>query len=99
MIKKRIREIIKTGKRFETENFILYFKKREDLKIGFITHSKIGKPVMRNKVKRIIREVIRGNFEKGDFLFILKKGIIEKSKDEIKNEIGKIKNEIGYSAY
>ncbi|MCM8786008.1 MAG: ribonuclease P protein component [Candidatus Omnitrophica bacterium] len=94
MIKKKIREILKKGNKFETDNFILYFKKRDDLKIGFIISSKIGKPNQRNRIKRIIREKIREKFKSGDFLIIFKKEIIEKSKEEIKNNIEKIENEI-----
>ncbi|MFN4227825.1 MAG: ribonuclease P protein component [Candidatus Ratteibacteria bacterium] len=96
MIKKKIREILKTGYKFETDSFILYFKKRDDLKIGFITSSKIGKPTQRNRIKRIIREKIRERFESGDFLIILKKNIIENSKEEIRDNIEKVADEISY---
>ncbi len=94
MIKRIIREILKEGKKFETEYFNLYLKKRENLKIGFIANSKIGNPVRRNKAKRIIRELVRKNFKKGDFVFILKKDIIDKSKLEIEKIFERIKNEI-----
>ncbi|MCM8833395.1 MAG: ribonuclease P protein component [Candidatus Omnitrophica bacterium] len=90
MIKKKIMEILKTGDKFETDNFILYFKKRNDLKIGFIISSKIGKPSQRNRLKRIIREKIRKKFKSGDFLIIFKKGIIEESEAKIKNSIERI---------
>ncbi|HOK56891.1 MAG TPA: ribonuclease P protein component [bacterium] len=92
MIKKRIREILKKGKKIETEYFKLYLNKRNDLKIGFLISSKIGKVVKRNKAKRIIREIVRNNFKKGDFILVLKKEIIEKRK--IEEVFEKIKNEI-----
>lgn len=90
MIRKRIREILKNGKKFETDFFILYFKERDDLKIGFLISSKIGKPVKRNKVKRIIREIVREKFKKGDFIFVLKKDIIDKTKEEIETRFENI---------
>ncbi|MCM8803958.1 MAG: ribonuclease P protein component [Candidatus Omnitrophica bacterium] len=92
MINRKFKEIIKDGKKIETEYFKLYFKKREDLKIGFIVNKKVGIPVKRNKVKRILREIVRNNFKKGDFLFILKSQIIDKNK--IDGIFEKIKNEI-----
>lgn len=94
MIKKKFKEIIEDGKKIETEYFKLYFKKRDDFKIGFIVNSRIGIPVKRNKAKRFIREIVRNNFKKGDFLFVLKKEIIDKNKDEIETIFEKIKNEI-----
>ncbi|MCM8817910.1 MAG: ribonuclease P protein component [Candidatus Omnitrophica bacterium] len=93
-MKKRIRELLKEGKKFESLYFNLYVNKREDLKIGFIVNSKIGNPVKRNKAKRIIREIIRKNFKKGDFLFLLKKEAIETEKENIENFFENIKNEI-----
>lgn len=93
-MKKRIREILKEGKKFETVYFNLYLKKRDDLKIGFITSSKIGRPVKRNKVKRIIREIVRKKIKKGDFLFILKKEALEVKKEDLENIFESIKNEI-----
>jgi ribonuclease P protein component len=98
MIKKKIREILKEGKKIETEFFTLYFKKREDFKIGFLLNSKIGKPVKRNRVKRIIRELVRKNFKKGDFIFVLKKDVIEKGKDEIEKIFGGIVEKISCSS-
>ena len=94
MIKKKIREILKEGKKIDTEFFILYFKKREDLKIGFLLNSKIGKPVKRNKAKRIIREIVKKYFKSGDFIFVLKKNVIEKGKDEIEKIFGGIVEKI-----
>lgn len=91
MIRKQIRGIIKKGKKIENDFFILYFKERNDLKIGFLINSKIGKPVKRNKVKRIIREIIRKKFGKGDFIFILKKDIIDKTKEEIERKFEAVK--------
>lgn len=93
MIKKKLKKIIEEGKRIETEYFKLYLKKG-DFKIGFLVNSKIGNPVKRNRVKRIIREILRKNFKKGDFLFVLKKEIIDKKRFEIENVFERIKNEI-----
>jgi len=97
MIKKKIREILKKGDKIDTEIFTLYFKKREDLKIGFLINSKIGKPVERNRIKRIIREIVKENFKSGDFIFILKKNIIETGKDEIEKIFGEIIEKICHS--
>ncbi|MGC8976685.1 MAG: ribonuclease P protein component [Candidatus Ratteibacteria bacterium] len=97
MIKKKIREILKNGKRIKTEYFDIYIKKREDLKIGFIANAKIGSPVKRNKIKRYIRELVKANFKKGDMLFVLKREVMDREKDQIEDIFKKIKNEINNS--
>ncbi|MCM8772478.1 MAG: ribonuclease P protein component [Candidatus Omnitrophica bacterium] len=98
-MRKKIQNLLKEGKKIETKLFNLYFKNREDLKIGFIGTSKIGKPVKRNKAKRYLREIIRKNFKKGDFLFVLKKEIIDKNFEDIERVFKEIKNEITEMPY
>lgn len=86
-MRKSIYNIIKSGRKLKSNLFNLYFKERDDYKIGFIASSKIGKPVKRNYAKRVIREYWKKNFKKGDFIFVLKPGIIDRTKEEILKEI------------
>jgi len=71
----------------------LFYKKNDDLKkFAFIVSKKISKrAVDRNKIKRILSEVIRkklDKFEKGTRLvFLSKKEILGKRKEEIEKEI------------
>lgn len=94
MIKKKIREIIKNGYKIDTPLFRVAIRNRKDLKIGFIVSKKIGKSFDRNRIKRIIRDIVRKNFKKGDFIFILKSESINKPAEIISHEFDRIKNEI-----
>ena len=93
-MRKRIREILKEGKKFETDFFNLYYKNSEIYRIGFIGGEKAGKPVKRNRIKRIMREIMRENFKDGDFIITLKncnvdEGRIIEKLNEIIREIQK----------
>jgi len=86
-MRKSISEIIKAGKRIKGNLFNIYYRERGNYKIGFIASSKIGKPVRRNYVKRVIRELWRKNFKKGDFIFVLKPPSLNSKREEIEKEI------------
>jgi len=86
-MRKSIFEIIKTGKRIKGNLFNVYYRERVNYKIGFIASSKIGKPVRRNYVKRVIRELWRKNFKEGDFIFVLKQSSLNIKREEIEKEI------------
>ncbi len=92
--KKDFEKVIKKGKFFE-ENFLVLKKMKNNLswtRIGFVVSQKVSKKaVIRNKIKRRIREVIKVNLNKiksgYDIIFFTKKGIEEKSFSEIKNSV------------
>ncbi|MDD4784899.1 MAG: ribonuclease P protein component [Candidatus Shapirobacteria bacterium] len=73
----------------------LKYKVDDDLKkFGFIVSKKISKKaVSRNKIRRILSEIVRKNldkFEKGTRLvFLTKKEILGKKMDEVEKEINK----------
>ncbi|HPO52866.1 MAG TPA: ribonuclease P protein component [bacterium] len=67
-MKKSMLDVMKTGRRYETEYFIFYLKQAENLKIGFRFSSDFGGAVVRNRIKRIIRNLIRQHFKTGDFV-------------------------------
>ncbi|MGB9642843.1 MAG: ribonuclease P protein component [Candidatus Ratteibacteria bacterium] len=67
-MKKSMLDVIKTGRKYETEHFIVYVKQAENLKIGFRFNSDFAGAVVRNRIKRIIRNLIRANFKTGDFV-------------------------------
>ena len=86
-MRKSISEIIKEGKRVKGDLFNIYYRESVNYKIGFIASSKIGKSVKRNYVKRIIRELWKKNFKKGDFIFVLKPPSLNCKREEIEKEI------------
>lgn len=80
------------------EDFLFLKKIENNLsfsRIGFIVSQKISKKaVIRNRIKRRLREIIRLNLpiiKSGyDFVFFTKKGIEDKQFSEIKNEVEKL---------
>jgi ribonuclease P protein component len=58
---KDIRWLIKSGRKYVSSSMILYVIKTADqtLKAGFIVSKRVGQAVLRNRVKRLMREAFR----------------------------------------
>ncbi|HDD64714.1 MAG TPA: ribonuclease P protein component [Firmicutes bacterium] len=93
-MKARIRELMEKGKCLNFPYFTLYFRESPYFKIGFIASKKVIKPVKRNYIKRIIREFVRKNFKKGDFLFVFKREIKEAGREKISDTLNKAFEEL-----
>lgn len=88
---------IKTKSRISTPLFGLSFSNNgQDLsRFSFIISKKIDKrAVVRNKAKRKIRSVIEEMLDRidtgKDFVFYLKKDVVDTKKDDVRAEINKI---------
>lgn len=83
------------GKVIQSKNFGLAMLNRKDkgpARFGIIVSTKISKKaVLRNKIKRVIRESLRGMLEKikpgFDIVFLVKKKIKDEDSDRIEEEI------------
>lgn len=71
-----------------------YKNESSDLRVGFTVSKKIGNAVIRNKVKRKIREICRlnlHNFKEGyDIIFVAKSSITKKDYNDISKEMNKL---------
>lgn len=95
--KKRVEEIKKKGRMFQSESFgVLYLKNQEYnvSRFAFVISSKISKlAVHRNRVERAMSEAVRyemNNIEKGyDVVFLAKTKISSMTTDQIMKEVQK----------
>ncbi len=81
MNRKEFVNLNRAGKRYQTEHFtVIFIKNRLGIsRLGITASKKVGTAVVRNKIKRLLREFFRlhkkSNFPPGyDVLFIAKKG-------------------------
>lgn len=83
--------IIKKNKPFKYKDYIIYIDKKEPsiYRFGFSVGKKIGNAVMRNRVKRQIKEIVSQNNYKNDFdcIIIVGKGILDKSFSEMRDNL------------
>lgn len=95
---KEFGRIIATIKPYKYKDFIIYKEKIESnvSHFGISVGKKIGNAVTRNRIKRQIKSIIDQNPYKNNFncIIIVKKGIIEKTFQEIKEELMEVMNRV-----
>lgn len=90
--RKEFAYIYRKGEKFFTPNLTLYKinSKYPNPKIGFSVNNKIGKAVVRNKVKRRLRAIIKDflpEIKKCNLIFVAKPSIIKLEFSEMKTEV------------
>ena len=60
---REFRYVLNNGKSYVTKNLVLYVKKNEKdyNRLGIIISKKVGKSVVRNRIRRLLKEVYRDN--------------------------------------
>ena len=87
------KKVYSGGKNFWNRNLILYIRKNklEESRFGVTITKKIGNAVVRNKIKRRIREIYRLNMYRikdgYDLIFIPKKNVVDISYKELESAL------------
>ena len=83
--------IIKENRPFKYKDYVIYIDKRETsvYRFGFSVGKKIGNAVVRNHIKRQIKEIVSQNDYKNNFdcIIIVGKGILSRSFNEMSDNL------------
>ncbi|SDS81278.1 ribonuclease P protein component [Paenibacillaceae bacterium GAS479] len=82
------------GKSFANGQFVVYWSrqpKAEPFRLGISASKKIGNAVVRNRMRRVVKEIVRHNVEKivnhTDFILIVRAGAVGKSSKELERSV------------
>ena len=85
-----IQQLLKLGSKKSGRNISIYYQKGQDRKVGFIVSRKYKKSIERNRIRRLMKEVYRGNkqgFSEGSWLLYCKYIDIEPSYRDLETDI------------
>ena len=94
--KELFNDIIKKGRQTKSKYFYIYYKDNnlDFPRFGIAVGKKLGKAVVRNKYKRIIRNILNENkktFKNNrDYIIMIKKTGLDKSYNELKEDLKNI---------
>ncbi|MHB1376883.1 MAG: ribonuclease P protein component [Candidatus Humimicrobiaceae bacterium] len=97
-----IKRIFKEGIYINKKYFIIYINQKESrsdkIRTRFIVTKKIGTAVVRNRIKRLLREILRllkiVNFKEIEIIIIAKKNIKDIGFWELNTEINKVLKQV-----
>jgi ribonuclease P protein component len=76
-----------SSKTLHTPYFVLFFKKGDEYKVGFVASKKIGNAVHRNRAKRLLRAHFIENTDllsRGSYVLVAKPALISESFLEVR---------------
>ena len=93
-------EIINNGRNIRSNNFSIYYRKNNDKnRYGISVPKKTGKAVIRNKIKRRVKNIIDNNKNSMqssyDYVIIIRKGILELTYLDMEKELLKLISNMG----
>ena len=77
----------RSSKTWHTPYFVLFYKKEDEYKVGFVASKKIGNAVHRNRAKRLLRAHFIENIDrlsKGSYVLVAKPALISESFLEVR---------------
>jgi ribonuclease P protein component len=95
---KEFKKVYENGKSYATRNLVIYclnYKKGKKNRYGLSVSKKIGNAVVRNKLKRRLREIIREyekekEFKGYDIIFIARKPVVNLDYQSLKKDVKKL---------
>lgn len=91
--------IINTGNVVKSKYFSIFYKKNEGKKYGISIPTKTGKAVVRNKIKRRVKNIIdkNENYIQNNYYYVIitKRTILDISYEEMKNNLINLFSKIG----
>lgn len=95
----QFQEVIKSKKSVVNDSFVVYYKLNDlsNVRIGISVSKKLGKAVVRNKIKRQVRMMARGVFDENeniDYIIIVRKKYLNYSYQENLEKLDFLHNKI-----
>ncbi len=88
--------VYKSGEHFSAEHIVLYVvsSKTKDIKVGLAVTKKVGHAVVRNKIRRRLREIIKQSIpnlkQNYNIIVVAKECVTKASFDELSHEYNKL---------
>jgi len=86
--------VYRHGKSFANHQFVVYWFNKPEIerfRLGISASKKIGNAVVRNRMRRLIKEIVRKNeariIDHVDMVFIVRKGAVQMSFQEMEKSI------------
>nr|WP_237691053.1 ribonuclease P protein component [Paenibacillus caui] len=86
--------VYRNGKSFANRQLVVYWSPRpevEQFRLGVSVSKKVGNAVVRNRMRRLIKEIVRLNKDKlnehVDIIFIVRKGALEMSYGDLQKSV------------
>ncbi|NTW05267.1 MAG: ribonuclease P protein component [Peptococcaceae bacterium] len=90
------RKVYARGRSVGSKALVMYRAKNssEEIRFGFTISKKVGKAVVRNRIKRVLKEICRLNinwFKAGwDYVLIPRKAAADKSYSDLQDEVQRL---------
>ncbi len=84
------RYVYRKGKSYPSRNVVLIHLRAKDLKIGFSVSSKVGNAVVRNRIRRCLREdmrLLRPRLKCGKYILVARPGAARIAHEALATEV------------